>query len=125
MPNQSPRWVPRVLQRYATLSPSAKMSSTVAFRSGNAERYVMMVCFKPSVPGGKARRDGIIYVVSSHELLHGSHVALIPGLLMESANQSFVILFDRHRSLLLFLAYSLPLSGRHHEHDATRRSPSH
>ena len=38
MPNQSPRWVPRAFQRNATLSPSAKMSSRVMFRSGKADR---------------------------------------------------------------------------------------
>jgi hypothetical protein len=41
----------------------------------------------------QARRDRIIYVVSSHELVHSSHVVLIPGLFMESTNQSFVFLF--------------------------------
>jgi hypothetical protein len=38
MPNQSPRWVPLVLQRHVTISPSAKMSSRVVFQSGKAVR---------------------------------------------------------------------------------------
>src|SRR5215213_10102675 len=36
--NHSPRWVPRALQRSATLSPSAKMSSRVACSWGEAAR---------------------------------------------------------------------------------------
>src|SRR5829696_2869424 len=37
-PNHSPWWVPRELQRSATLSPPAKMSSMVASRAGKALR---------------------------------------------------------------------------------------
>jgi hypothetical protein len=38
IPSQSPRWVPRALQRKATISPSAKRSLRVIVRSGKAER---------------------------------------------------------------------------------------
>jgi hypothetical protein len=35
----------------------------------------------------------VLHVVGRHELVHGGHVALIPGLLKEFADESFVFLF--------------------------------
>jgi hypothetical protein len=58
IPNQSPRWVPPTLQRNATISPSAKISSSAAFRSGKAVRYEAISCFRPSVPGGSVEGRG-------------------------------------------------------------------
>src|SRR5215208_7949819 len=124
MPNHSPRWVPRVLQRYATLSPSAKMTIYGGLQVGEGRAVGSDRLLQSLGARRQARRDGIIYIVNSHELVYGGHVALIPSLLMESANQRFVFLFDRHRSLLLYLAYSPFSLGPTHEHDATWRSPS-
>src|SRR5215218_7278362 len=101
-----------MLQRNATLSPSAKMY-VIEDSLHVGERRVVRGDRLLQALGARrqARKDGMLHVVSSHELVHGGHVALIPGLLMESADQSFVFLFDRHRSVLLFLAYSLFSTG--------------
>src|SRR5215211_424491 len=112
-----------MLQRNATLSPSAKMY-VIEDSLHVGERRVVRGDRLLQALGARrqARKDGMLHVVSSHELVHGGHVALIPGLLMESA--------DTHALLAELLCASGSQSGRlvrifnFGEHFSTAQPPS-
>ena len=90
----SPRCVPRPIQRTTTLPPSAITSSMVLCTSGKAEKTVWRVCLKPSrpdpwhgdhtellqhaqiVPVGPALDD---LAVNHAEDLDGCRLGLLPG----------------------------------------------
>jgi hypothetical protein len=67
IPLSSPLWVPRQLQRTATVSPSGKSSAPNIWR-----RWVM------------------VSVVRAKELVCHLQIALVPNLLEQTTNDSFV-----------------------------------
>ena len=99
----SPRWVPLTLQRYATISPSPKISSRVIFRSGKAVRYEAIRCLKALGARWQRGRSRVLDVVSSHEFVHGGHVALAatPPRRIRAMRALFA-LFSRHRTSISF-----------------------
>ena len=49
-----PLFVPRLVHRITTLSPSATRSSTLTWASGKAVRYMVTICFRADGPRPKS-----------------------------------------------------------------------
>jgi len=91
MPAHSPRWVPRAVQRYATLSPSANMSSISAPQFGEGAAVRSDQPLQAVASGGLvAGKACVLHVTGGHERIHGCRVALDPRFLEEPEDEGFV-----------------------------------